>query len=88
VGHTTLISGEGKQAVRTGVTAVWPRGKQSLTPSFAGWFSLNGNGEMKRRWRESKLRRRFSFSSISRKPRMPGRWSSRILFNAWVVAST
>jgi L-aminopeptidase/D-esterase-like protein len=46
VGHTTLISGEGKQAVRTGVTAVWPRGKQSVTPSFAGWFSLNGNGEM------------------------------------------
>src|SRR5579884_378802 len=46
VGHTTLISGEGKQAVRTGVTVVWPRGKQSTIPSFGGWFSLNGNGEM------------------------------------------
>ncbi len=52
VGHTTLISGEGKlQAgagpVRTGVTAILPRGKQSSNdPVFAGWFSLNGNGEM------------------------------------------
>src|ERR1022692_3397598 len=46
VGHTTLISGDGKQAVRTGVTAVWPRGKQSGAPVFGGWFSLNGNGEM------------------------------------------
>jgi D-aminopeptidase len=46
VGHTTLISGDGHQAVRTGVTAVWPRGKQSSTPVFGGWFSLNGNGEM------------------------------------------
>jgi L-aminopeptidase/D-esterase-like protein len=52
VGHTTLISGEGKLVVgsgpvRTGVTAVLPRGKQSAnTPVFAGWFSLNGNGEM------------------------------------------
>jgi D-aminopeptidase len=52
VGHTTLISGEGELRVgqgpvRTGVTAVLPRGKQPATPSvFAGWFSLNGNGEM------------------------------------------
>lgn len=52
VGHATLISGEGKLVVgsgpvRTGVTAVLPRGKQSAnTPAFAGWFSLNGNGEM------------------------------------------
>jgi D-aminopeptidase len=52
VGHATLISGEGKLVVgsgpvRTGVTAVLPRGKQSSnTPVFAGWFSLNGNGEM------------------------------------------
>jgi D-aminopeptidase len=46
VGHRTLISGEGAAAVRTGVTAVFPRGKQSLAPSFGGWFSLNGNGEM------------------------------------------
>jgi D-aminopeptidase len=51
VGHTTLISGEGKLQVgvgpvRTGVTAVLPRGKQVNDPVFAGWFSLNGNGEM------------------------------------------
>ena len=51
VGHTTLISGEGKLQrgvgpVRTGVTAVWPRGKQSIDPVFGGWFSLNGSGEM------------------------------------------
>lgn len=51
VGHTTLISGEGKLQVgvgpvRTGVTAVLPRGKASNDPVFAGWFSLNGNGEM------------------------------------------
>lgn len=51
VGHTTLISGEGKLQVgvgpiRTGVTAILPRGKQSADPVFAGWFSLNGNGEM------------------------------------------
>ena len=52
VGHTTLISGEGKLQVgkgpvRTGVTAVLPRGKESMTnPVFAGWWSLNGNGEM------------------------------------------
>ncbi len=43
VGHTTLIEGD---AVRTGVTVVWPRGKQSDDPAFGGWFSLNGNGEM------------------------------------------
>jgi L-aminopeptidase/D-esterase-like protein len=52
VGHATLISGEGKLEVgkgpvRTGVTAILPRGRQSAnTPVFAGWFSLNGNGEM------------------------------------------
>ncbi len=51
VGHTTLISGEGKLEVgkgpvRTGVTAIHPRGKSSNDPVFAGWFSLNGNGEM------------------------------------------
>lgn len=52
VGHTTLISGEGKLQigkgpVRTGVTAVLPRGKDSMSnPVFAGWFSENGNGEM------------------------------------------
>ncbi len=51
VGHTTLISGSGKLVVgqgpvRTGVTAVLPRGKSLADPVFAGWFSLNGNGEM------------------------------------------
>jgi L-aminopeptidase/D-esterase-like protein len=51
VGHTTLISGEGKLQVgvgpvRTGVTAILPRGKHSADPVFAAWFSLNGNGEM------------------------------------------
>lgn len=51
VGFTTLVSGEGKLImgqgpVRTGVTAVFPRGARSDTPAFGGWFSLNGNGEM------------------------------------------
>jgi len=51
VGHTTLISGEGRLQVgsgpvRTGVTAVLPRGRASSDPVFAAWFSLNGNGEM------------------------------------------
>ena len=52
VGFTTLISGSGKLVVgqgpvRTGVTAVLPRGKNSINdPVFAGWYSLNGNGEM------------------------------------------
>ena len=51
VGHTTLVSGSGrlvvgKGPVRTGVTAILPRGKRSPDPVFAAWFSLNGNGEM------------------------------------------
>jgi D-aminopeptidase len=51
VGETTLISGEGKLVVgqgpiRTGVTAVLPRGRESIDPVFAGWFTENGNGEM------------------------------------------
>src|SRR5882757_5906582 len=52
VGHTTLVSGQGKLRVgvgpvRTGVTAVLPRGNESLdSPVFAGWYALNGNGEM------------------------------------------
>ncbi len=52
VGHTTLIEGSGKLVVgkgpiRTGVTAVLPRGAESTKhPSFAGWYSQNGNGEM------------------------------------------
>ena len=43
VGMTTLISGTN---VRTGVTAILPRGKRSNDPACAGWWSLNGNGEM------------------------------------------
>ncbi|MGH3658639.1 MAG: P1 family peptidase [Micromonosporaceae bacterium] len=44
VGYTTLISGE---SVRTGVTAVVPRGRAAFeVPCAAGWYSLNGNGEM------------------------------------------
>ncbi len=51
VGHSTIISGEGKLhvgagPVRTGVTAILPRGKDPDSRVFAGWFSLNGNGEM------------------------------------------
>jgi D-aminopeptidase len=52
VGYTTLINGEGKLEVgkgpvRTGVTAILPRGQASLNdPVYAGFFSLNGNGEM------------------------------------------
>jgi len=52
VGYTTLISGEGKLEVgkgpvRTGVTAILPRGRNSFDdPVYAGYFSLNGNGEM------------------------------------------
>ncbi len=51
VGHATLIRGEGRLdegrgPVRTGVTAVLPRGRSYGDPVFAGWFSLNGNGEM------------------------------------------
>src|SRR5438094_3662548 len=52
VGYTTLISGEGKLEVgkgpvRTGVTAILPRGHASLDdPVYAGFFNFNGNGEM------------------------------------------
>ena len=51
VGHTTLISGTGRLRVgigpvRTGVTAILPRGRESQDQVFAGWFTQNGNGEM------------------------------------------
>ena len=51
VGHTTLISGagplvRGKGPVRTGVTAILPKGRAFRDRVFAGWYSLNGNGEM------------------------------------------
>jgi len=50
VGHATIISGTGtleigKGPVRTGVTAILPRGR-TYDPVFAGWHALNGNGEM------------------------------------------
>ena len=51
VGHETIIAGEGKLEVgkgpvRTGVTAIFPRGRDNDRPAPAAWFSLNGNGEM------------------------------------------
>ena len=51
MGHVTLIEGDGplvqgEGPVRTGVTAILPRGKDDVAPVFAGYFSLNGNGEM------------------------------------------
>lgn len=51
VGHVTLIEGEGRLVVgegpvRTGVTAILPRGKAAGDTVFAGWYSLNSNGEM------------------------------------------
>ena len=52
VGYSTIISNSdeniiGKGPVRTGVTAIFPRGKaKKFSPVFANWYSLNGNGEM------------------------------------------
>ena len=51
VGQVTLVAGDGRLEVgrgpvRTGVTAIHPRGKASNDPVFAGSFALNGNGEM------------------------------------------
>jgi L-aminopeptidase/D-esterase-like protein len=51
VGTTTIIEGSGKIVVgtgpvRTGVTVIFPRGNKDPDPVFAGWFTLNGNGEM------------------------------------------
>ncbi len=51
VGHATLIRGEGELQVgqgpvRTGVTVILPRAENLADPVFAGWFALNGNGEM------------------------------------------
>lgn len=50
VGYSTIISGQGKNIlgkgpVRTGVTAILPRGRNN-NPVYANWYSLNGNGEM------------------------------------------
>ena len=52
VGYSTMISNSGvniigKGPVRTGVTAIFPRGKaKKFSPVYANWYSLNGNGEM------------------------------------------
>ena len=51
VGYTTLISGEGalqrgRGPIRTGVTAILPRGKAKPDPVFGAWFTLNAAGEM------------------------------------------
>lgn len=52
VGYSTIIEGDGKNIVgkgpvRTGVTAIFPRGKsKKFSPVYANWYSLNGNGEM------------------------------------------
>ncbi len=51
VGYKTLVSGEGrlvvgKGPVRTGVTAILPRGKGNTKSVFAGYFAGNGNGDM------------------------------------------
>lgn len=50
VGYSTIITGQGKNIrgkgpVRTGVTAILPRGRTN-NPVYANWYSLNGNGEM------------------------------------------
>jgi D-aminopeptidase len=50
VGYSTIISGQGKNTrgkgpVRTGVTAILPRGRNN-NPVYANWYTLNGNGEM------------------------------------------
>src|SRR5206468_2815400 len=46
VGHSTIIRGQGKLVVgqgpvRTGVTAIFPRGPTNGDPGFGGWFALN-----------------------------------------------
>ncbi|GAB4518940.1 MAG: hypothetical protein Tsb004_29760 [Allomuricauda sp.] len=52
VGYSTIIKGEGTNIlgegpIRTGVTAIFPRGKaKKFSPVYANWYSLNGNGEM------------------------------------------
>lgn len=50
VGYSTIIKGNGKNIrgngpVRTGVTAILPRGRNN-NPVYANWYTLNGNGEM------------------------------------------
>ncbi len=51
VGDATILRGEGKLQVgkgpvRTGVTIIFPRGREDAEPVYAGWYAQNGNGEM------------------------------------------
>jgi D-aminopeptidase len=47
VGHTTISKGEGKGAVRTGVTVILPNSGRIMEEQFySAYFSLNGWGEM------------------------------------------
>jgi D-aminopeptidase len=46
VGYSTIIHGDGLHAARTGVTVIFPRGKNDFDPVFAAWAPLNGVGEM------------------------------------------
>jgi len=51
VGQKTLIEGDGPLKVgvgpvRSGVTVIFPRGRNNLKPVYGGYFTLNGNGEM------------------------------------------
>ena len=50
VGTTTLISGDGEHAIRTGVSVIWPRARDDGALSErvvpAACFSLNGCGEI------------------------------------------
>jgi L-aminopeptidase/D-esterase len=51
VGFTTIVEGEGalqvgKGPVRTGVTAILPRGRETLGAVFGAYAVGNGNGEM------------------------------------------
>lgn len=45
VGHHTIVSGAGRSSIRTGVTAILPKGRR-WSSVFAGWFAGNGFGEM------------------------------------------
>src|ERR1700676_869938 len=51
VGQVSLVSGQGSLKVgvgpvRTGVTIIFPRGRENSQPVYGGFFDLNGNGEM------------------------------------------
>src|SRR2546430_13517959 len=51
VGHRTLVAGSckvvvGEGAVRRGLTAVFPHGKDSGDPVVAGWVPTSGDGSV------------------------------------------